>query len=910
MGSAAPSQRRSRLRLLLVAAVLFAMFGAGSAIMFGDFLAGGGRESDDTPRGDPSGVAPGESAASPLRTITVALEAGWRVPRVATDHHEHDAEGSEGPLEPGRSTTGATVAVDTDSVALVIEGTPGLRLAYRVLPSDDGWQTVVAEVDEAPDAAPGGEGVDRPTTATGPIWLDADSETIEVVVVAGTSDSLELTFIPLSSVDGDPTAEPAGPSAVVVADGAPPIVPLESWASPGWNGGASGCGAGPSVADRVQAVVVHHTVTTNRYGREDVDDLLRAIHRGHTVVNGWCDIGYNFVVDRFGTIWEARTGSIEQAIIGGHTKGFNTSTVGVALLGQHQVGAQPASEAPSNEAAKALADLAAWKLRQHHVDPLGRTWLQNRSSSPPHRLAPGTWHNVPTVLAHRDLGVTSCPGTHGLSLTRSLPERVAPAVTQQPPFELSNWRRHDHGPGFVIADHRGGLRPAGSTGPPNPPPAAPGGAAGSGSAIIAVGGTPAAGYLLKADGALVAYGSAPGVAARPPASSPVDLVVNGNGRSGWVLETSGRLVGFGGERNLVPAGAGLRNTPAVAAALSGNGSGQILDAAGVLHPVGGAPAARINPPAGATMVDVDVTAGSGGSRGWVLDSAGRVHGFGSATSAEVSGAAERGGVRAVAAADAGPGGWVLDADGQLWPFGGARYVLPATTDAATRSAVDLDYGGEAYHNEFLAGDDGRYLSAVYRLFAGRPANPRQLSAAATLIEQRGDRLTLTKQLAVSDHWTGDTIDRLYRNVLGRPADPSGRSYWVGEVANGLKVADLGTYFYGSTEYARSRGSGRGYVTALYQAILGRQPDSGGLNYWVAELDSGRATTVDVAAGFYASVESRRERVTELHQRILGRAPSATERERWAARLPDIDDVGLAAQLAASSEYRRSAVNGE
>ena len=86
-------------------------------------------------------------------------------------------------------------------------------------------------------------------------------------------------------------------------------------------------------------------------------------------------------------------------------KGFNTWTAGVAVLGNHHT-----AGAPSGAAVAAVESLAAWKLSLHGVDPLGVNWLQNRSSSPPHRFPERAWVEMPAIVGHRDLGLTACPG--------------------------------------------------------------------------------------------------------------------------------------------------------------------------------------------------------------------------------------------------------------------------------------------------------------------------------------------------------------------------------------------------------------------------------------------------------------------------------------------------------------------
>ncbi len=870
-----------------------------------------GRLDGGSPSSDPFGPA--------TRTVTVSLESGWDVPDLAVPA---DGESEEVPdpgfagaapgvltagdqsrdLDPGTATVGAVQSVPADATMAIVHGTGPLRLAVRTTGGDrvGEWQAIAIDGDEGPDALPGDEGHGEPAPAAGPIWLGTDVDDVEFVVVAGEAASFELTFLGSSEIE--PDLSPAGAVAAGVASAAaqPPIIPREQWAAAEWDYQKSACDEGPSVADHTRAMVIHHTVTTNSYAESDVDDLLRAIYHSHVVINGWCDVGYNFVVDRFGRIWETRTGSIEASVVGGHARGFNTSTVGVALLGQHHQGARPRAAAPSAAATSAVESLAAWKLGIHGVDPAGRTWLRNRSNTEPLRLAGDSWHHVPAVLGHRDLGVTSCPGGHAMALVRELPARLAGGRDLSLPYRFVDWRAHGHGPGFVVADRRGGVRPAGSA---TPWSQAPAGLSGT-EPVIAVGGNLTGGYLLEGSGEVIGFGAAPAIG-QPPAGAAqaVDIVVRSDGQSGWVLDAGGRLAGFGGVGDLAPSSTAAAP---VAASIDDAGIGYVLVADGTLLSIGGAPPVSIaGPSAGAAAVDVDLVPGGGG---WVLDSGGRLYGFG-----VVGDAGHRvqppAAVLAVAAAQAGPGGWVLDAEGQLWPFGGARLIFPVSTSTSTGDAVDLANVGSVYSPAFVNGDDARFVDAVYRLFVGREPSLVETDLEVTGLEQGGKRRDLTSTLARSEAWSGGVVDDMYRQALGREPDPEGRAYWLAQIEDGLHLQELGTYFYGSAEYAGRAGSVEAYVTNLYDVLLGRPPDPEGLAYWVRELTSGPASPPDVANGFYASIESRRDRADRLARRVFGESLPTEERDAWAERLAAAGDAEVAAEMAASPNYYRLVVDG-
>ena len=83
----------------------------------------------------------------------------------------------------------------------------------------------------------------------------------------------------------------------------------------------------------IRHAVVHHTVTPNGYDSNETAEIIRGIQDHHMGVRGWDDIAYNFVIDRFGRIWQAREAELLEPITGGHTLGLNAESIGVAILG-------------------------------------------------------------------------------------------------------------------------------------------------------------------------------------------------------------------------------------------------------------------------------------------------------------------------------------------------------------------------------------------------------------------------------------------------------------------------------------------------------------------------------------------------------------------------------------------------
>lgn len=198
----------------------------------------------------------------------------------------------------------------------------------------------------------------------------------------------------------------------------------------------------------------------------------------------------------------------------------------------------------------------------------------------------------------------------------------------------------------------------------------------------------------------------------------------------------------------------------------------------------------------------------------------------------------------------------------------------------------------------------KYVDAVHRLFINRGATSGDVTKWAPSV-RAGDRNSMTLTLAASDEWAGVRVAELYRTVLGRSPDAGGRGYWVARIADGVRLEDVAAGFYASDEYFRRTGNtNTGFVTGLYQDILGRSPDGPGRAHWVRLLDRRIIDRSTAAANFYASIESRRDRVVDLYREILGRSVDSGGLQYWADTLLSTGDVVLASFLASSDEYYR------
>ena len=178
--------------------------------------------------------------------------------------------------------------------------------------------------------------------------------------------------------------------------GSPAITPRA-----GWSADEHIRRAAPRYAPALRMAIIHHTAGSNSYSRVQSAAIVRGIELYHVEANGWNDIGYNFLVDRYGQVFEGRYGGMTRNVIGAHSEGFNTGSVGIAVIGNFSSAALPKA------AEDALVRLLAWRLDVAHVEPLSSlTWV-SYGNARFHLGAPVFLH---AVSGHRDTGFTECPG--------------------------------------------------------------------------------------------------------------------------------------------------------------------------------------------------------------------------------------------------------------------------------------------------------------------------------------------------------------------------------------------------------------------------------------------------------------------------------------------------------------------
>ncbi|MEM7337760.1 MAG: peptidoglycan recognition family protein [Actinomycetota bacterium] len=225
------------------------------------------------------------------------------------------------------------------------------------------------------------------------------------------------TILAKPAVAGPPPASMPLLSATSPGDGAPmpTINPRSAWAG-------DLAPTGPLDAeDDVRFLLVHHTASTNDYGPDEVADQIRGFYRFHTgPEKQWPDVAYNFFVDRYGGIWEARAGSIDGAVRGSATGGSQGFALLCSLIGDH------AAAPVTNEARTSLVALLAWLADRHAIDttPGATTSFVSRGSS---RWPAGAEVEARTISGHREMSTTSCPGDFAFDL---LADAIPSEVTE------------------------------------------------------------------------------------------------------------------------------------------------------------------------------------------------------------------------------------------------------------------------------------------------------------------------------------------------------------------------------------------------------------------------------------------------------------------------------------------------
>ena len=238
-----------------------------------------------------------------------------------------------------------------------------------------------------------------------------------------------------------PAAAPALAPAATTANGLPVAVTTRAE----WGANASYMSWDPEYA-RAGHVVVHHTAGTNSYSAGQSASIVRGIYYYHAVTLDWGDIGYNFLVDKFGTVFEGRSGSVAapagKMSIGAHARGVNTGTMGISMMGDYS------AVSPSDAQLSSVGKMAGWFLKRAGIsDVTGWAGLHVWTTE---RYQAGSTISMPRILGHRDVGYTTCPGNVGYSKLDAI-RAIAKAQGAAPQGGSSS------APSTVAQDHPGAV---------------------------------------------------------------------------------------------------------------------------------------------------------------------------------------------------------------------------------------------------------------------------------------------------------------------------------------------------------------------------------------------------------------------------------------------------------------------
>jgi len=302
----------------------------------------------------PGAVVPEEAVGADVRTLEDGTWSDWQALDVHVDDHAPDPGSAE--ADGSRPGTMEAIVGEVDQVQT------RLRLTGARVPADLRLAVITpGEADESRSESP--------------------------EIETGADDAPE----PSEAVEGTRSAEEGEAATLSAAayTSKPSIYSRRQWGAD-----ESVREAGPPDYHEVRGGFVHHTVNTNSYTKAQVPGIIRSIYAYHVRSRGWRDIGYNFLVDKFGRIWEGRYGGVDRPVVGAHTSGYNSYGFGASAIGNFD------NVAPPTALVNAFGTLFAWKLSLHGV-------RGNKGST---RIGDRTFSHA--IMGHRDAGSTACPGRY------------------------------------------------------------------------------------------------------------------------------------------------------------------------------------------------------------------------------------------------------------------------------------------------------------------------------------------------------------------------------------------------------------------------------------------------------------------------------------------------------------------
>ncbi|WP_426364184.1 peptidoglycan recognition protein family protein [Streptomyces sp. E-08] len=343
----------------------------------------------------------------------------WQDVETHNEEHGADPDSAEGHARALRGSTAPLWVGDSDGVEIRVRGEETLPSGLRLELVDPGEGP---GADRDPDRAAEPE---APAPHTRSAAMPAAPAVLSAAEAAASAVNAQLapygaTWIPALSkeeteltVRNMPQQEAAQTAQAAAAEaagrGAPAAVAAKPYIGPqpkiitrrGWGADESIREKGFVYTKTIKAAFVHHSATGNNYTCSKAPSVLRSIYRYHVLSSGWRDFGYNFAVDKCGNIYEGRAGGVAKPVLGAHTLGFNTNSMGIAVLGTFTKSSPPAA------VVTAVARLTAWKLGLHGVNPKGVSYLVSGGGN---RFKKGTTVRFNAIAGHRDGFATECPG--------------------------------------------------------------------------------------------------------------------------------------------------------------------------------------------------------------------------------------------------------------------------------------------------------------------------------------------------------------------------------------------------------------------------------------------------------------------------------------------------------------------
>ena len=299
------------------------------------------------------------------------------------------------------------------------------------------WVTLGIESDNQPTEAT--------RTGTAPYFV-GDSDGVQVRVSSSSATTtlpgLQVSLIDAPVVAADSNPATVAPAAVTTASSLPRLYPQPRIVSrAGWGADESwrsingkGC-ATPDIDDTTYGAVVHHTAGSNSYSASQSASIVRGIYAYHVKSQGWCDIGYNFLVDKYGTVFEGRAGGVDLPVHGAHATSWNTNTVGVSMMANWD------TATPTTTVLNSVAGVIAWKLEGYYRNPTGTVTLAGKK--------------VNVIFGHGDVMSTSCPGKNMRSRMGDLRQRVASKIGSWNTPIYRRWMANGGDSGVYGAPHIG-----------------------------------------------------------------------------------------------------------------------------------------------------------------------------------------------------------------------------------------------------------------------------------------------------------------------------------------------------------------------------------------------------------------------------------------------------------------------